>query len=386
MAQGAFEPIPVAQVFNLHPGALRNPPPIRAKKEFDNPPVSAEICQQMRKWFSCGWFCCLSALLCCPATRADAPLKFEEVFSLVRSNLTGVSEAELSKAGALGLIEQLKGKVELRDEAAPSANPTLIVKTNLFDDAYAYVRIERVAAGLGQRLIDAVKASPKVKGIVLDLRFAKGDDYAAAVEAVNAFIGAETAILKTGGDALKTSARSEIIEQPVVVLVNRQTGGAAEALAAALRDQQIALLIGSPTAGQAVVFEEFPLSGGQRLKIAKTKVALASGKEISAEGVAPDISVVADERNERRWLDDPYLPITKAESNAGSAPFLTSVTNRIPRRPSAAEVSRRHRELQEDGIDLPRPSGPPGHVVQDAALARGLDFLKGLAVRAPRLR
>jgi len=257
----------------------------------------------------------------------------------------------------------------------------------MVENAFAYVRVERVAKGLGQKISDAVKSVKSPKGLVLDLRFARGEDYTAVVDAANAFVKGEADVLKVGQDVRKTQARGEGIELPVTILVNRQTRGAAEALAAILQDQKVGLLIGGRTAGQALVFDEFPLSGGQQLKIARTRVALPSGKEIGSDGVAPDISLDVDERNERRWLEDPYASIARASTAGGPAPFLTSVTNRNNRRLNGAEVARRHREelADEETEPEPRRAEAPPQVVQDAALARALDFLKGVTA-APRLR
>jgi len=338
----------------------------------------------LNRWKSLG-----AGLLCtCGMSwtaRADAPVKFEEVFSLVRSNLTGVSESDLSRAAALGLIEKLQGKVELTEGASASTSP-VIAKTNILDGSFAYVRLNRTAAGMAAPIADFLKANKALKGLVLDLRFASGDDYAAVAEAVNLFVGNERTLLKFGEKIAKTSTRAEVIELPLVALINRQTSGASEALAAVLHDQQLALLIGDRSAGQVLVFDDFPLSSGQHLKIARAKVELAEGKSIDSKGLAPDIEVVADEKNERRWLEDPYIAISKPGTPTSGGAFLTSVTNRVARRPNASEVARRHRlELDED--DRPetiRPE-PAARIVQDAALARALDFLKGLAA-APRLR
>jgi hypothetical protein len=332
-----------------------------------------------------GLLCAVGTTLSSPA---EAPVKFDEIFSLVKSNVVGVSEADLSNAAAMGLIEKLQGKVELVEPGAnTNTSADLIAKTNFFDNAFAYVRVEKVANGLGQKIADAVKNAKSAKGVVLDLRFAKGDDYTAAVDAVNAFLKSEQDILKVGEHLQKSQPRSDAIELPVTVLINRQTRGAAEALAAALKEQQIGLLIGGRTAGQALVFDDFPLTGGQHLRIARTRVALASGKELGTEGVTPDIALDVDEKNERRWLEDPYASILKASSASGPAPFLTSVTNRLNRRLNSAEVARRHREeLEEGGLEPePRKPEPVPQVVQDAALARALDFLKGVTA-TPRLR
>src|ERR1041385_582548 len=222
----------------------------------------------MRKGFISRLLGCIFAGGFAFSAHADAPVKFDEVFSLVRSNLTGVSETDLNKAAAMGFIEKLGGKVELTDPTSTASNLPLIAKTNVFDGSFAYIRLSRVAPGVGQQISDAIKSGKKFKGVVLDLRFAKGDDYNAAVEAANAFVETEQPLLKWGDQTGKTKSNADAIKLPVVVLVNRQTSGAAEALAGALSVSQAALLVGNRTAGQAMAFEDFPLSGGQHLKIA----------------------------------------------------------------------------------------------------------------------
>lgn len=361
----------------------------RAQKTFDNHGASHEIASEMNKGFTRVSLCWMCVAALGFSARGDAPVKFDEVFSLVRSNLTGISEADLNKAAAQGLVDKLGGKVEITDPSSASSNLPLVAKTNVFDGSFGYVRLSRVAPGVGQQIIDAVKSNRKLKGVVLDLRFAKGEDYNAATEAANAFIETEQPLLKWGDQSAKTKANSDAVKLPVVVLINRQTSGAAEALAGALSTTQAALLVGGRTAGQAMAYEDFPLSNGQHLRIAHSKVELANGKAIGGEGVTPDIVVEADEKNERSWLDDPYRTILRPGVAAGPQPFLTSVTNRFGRRLNGAEVGRRHREEveQEEHPDAPpstttnRPAAaapPEERVVQDPALVRALDFLKGI--------
>lgn len=311
-------------------------------------------------------------------------MKFEEVFSLVRSNLTGLSEEELSKAAAQGLIEKLGGKVEISDPTSSAAMGAVVAKTNVFENAFAYVRLNRVAAGAGEQLKDAVAMNRKLKGVVLDLRFARGDDYNAAIDAANVFIDSEQTLLKWGEQSGRTKPNTHAIQLPLVVLVNQQTAGAAEALAGALSISQAALIVGQRTAGKAMSWADFPLSTGQHLKIARSPVELGNGKAITSEGLKPDLLVEADEKNERSWLDDPYRVIMKPGTAAGAQPFLTSVTNRFNRRMNASEIGRRFRE-ELDGQEHPeippprQPNPAEEKVVQDAALVRALDFLKGIS-------
>lgn len=320
------------------------------------------------------------------SARAEAP-KFDEALGLVRSNLTSISEADFNRAALEGLLEKLDGRVELIENDASGESGRMVAKTNYFDGAFGYIRLDRVRAGVGAELAGAVKSLKEkgaLKGVVLDLRFASGSDYSGAAAAIGVFLSTAENVLKWGSETAKTAGNGEAADLPLAALVNKETRGAAEALAAGLRDQRLALLIGQPTAGQALVFEDFKLSTGQKLRIGRGKVELPGGKAI--EALTPDITVDSAPEAERRWLDDPYLAVVKGSNAGGSAPFLTTLTNRAPRRVTGAEVGRRHREEIEGGIpaETARPSAPTANVVQDPALARALDFLKGLTL--PRLR
>ena len=90
----------------------------------------------------------------------------------------------------------------------------------------------------------------------------------------------------------------------MAVVINGQTAGAAEALAAILRENEVALLIGSATAGQASMFKEFPLENGQRLRIATAPVRLGNGKVLAS--LTPDIAVsVGADDDEKHFSDAP---------------------------------------------------------------------------------
>src|SRR5207249_12336882 len=131
----------------------------------------------------------------------------------------------------------------------------------------------------------------KLKGVVLDLRFSAGDDYQSAAAVADLFIPKEHPLLDWGSGVVKSRNKEDAIRIPVAVLVNRDTAGAAEALAAVLRETGTGLILGGKTAGQAMIAQEFPLKNGDRLRIATAPVQLGDGSALSAEGVKPDIAV-----------------------------------------------------------------------------------------------
>ncbi len=330
-----------------------------------------------------------------PTLRADTTNRvpdFNEIYSLVRAHLSGESAAELNRAAVEGLLHELGGKVRL--EAAKrtaSEEPTalLVSRTNVFERNIAYVRVREVSAGLAQAVGGAWEGLGRTNhliGTVLDLRYAGGGDYAAAAATVGLFLSQAEPLLDWGQGMARSTAKSGAIGRPVAVLVNGQTSGAAEALAAVLRQTGRGLILGAATSGQAMVKQAFPLKDGQRLWIATTPVRLGDGAEIGAEGLKPDIPVKVGAANERTYYENPFQRIVSARNATAAALAASlglSVTQGPPPVPlNEAELVREHQEgLSPDEAPPPtlkaRPQRP---VVRDPALARALDLLKGLAV------
>jgi C-terminal processing protease CtpA/Prc len=331
---------------------------------------------------SCLCLAALAARLCCavlPCAAAEQPLKLEEVLSVVRTNLS-ISEPELSGAAALGLIQQLGSKVQLvsTNTEAKAAESGAAMRTGTFDN-FGYFRVERVgsgAAGEVQKGWEALAASNHLKGAILDLRYAKGADYKAAAELADLFVQTERVLMKAGEVEHRSASGGSEIRQPLAVLVNRQTAGAPEALAAALRQAGAALLIGSSTAGEARLFESFDLSTGQTLRIGTVPV-LVAGEPIPSSGVVPDVPVQVSGLDERAYFQDPYAEVARLPEGQGTNDMALGQRGR---RFNEAELVRRHRE----GSDLlapmaEEPGATKARVVTDPVLARAIDFLKGVS-------
>jgi hypothetical protein len=342
-------------------------------------------------------FCFLLAATIGRAAPAGAPPNFEEVYQLLRSNLYGVSQADLDRAAVKGLLEQLPGQAMLEESnsaAIPSASDTL-AKVALYDDSYAYLRIGRVEGNLAEKLRAAYDGlartnNSKIRGVILDLRFAAGNDYGEAAAAADCFLNSDQPLLEWGTGSARATKKTNAIAAPVVILVNSQTAGAAESLAAALREADIGLILGGTTAGQAKIFKEFSLGNGEKLRIATAQIKLGNGTAL-ARGLKPDIAVETSLADERAYLEDPckILHPSAPAKNVSSTASSESSTNQPARRlTNEAELVRERRagETLDDGsveaspqiISAPEEPAPP--VIADTALARALDLLKGLAV------
>ncbi len=288
------------------------------------------------------------------AEEAQGP-DFKEVYDLIRTNLAGMSEGQLNRAAVGGLVSGLAPRVALvTNAAAPgtAGETPLVIKSSVFDGDILYVRVGRVGDGLA-KAISAACSKPettnKLKGVALDLRYAGGDDYAAAAAAADLFVKKEQPLLNWGNGMVQSKEKSNAIALPVAVLVNRQTAGAAEALAGALRETGAGLILGGRTAGQAMVAQEFPLKNGDRLRIATAPVKLGDGSALSAQGLKPDIAVEVSPEDERAYYADAFKVADRTNllASAGGPPTGSgSGTNRVARRPrfNEAELVRERRE------------------------------------------
>ncbi len=325
-------------------------------------------------------------------TTNSAP-DFNQVYDLVRAHLGGVSAAELNRAAVHGLVSELSPRVALvpGDAATRTAREApLVSKSALFEGPIAYVRVGRVDEGLARALRDAygqLSTTNKLKGLTLDLRYAGGENYAAAAAVADLFLKKERPLLNWGDGMVRSKEKNDAINLPVAVLVNRWTAAAAEALAAVLRETGTGLILGNKTAGQAMIAQEFPLADGQRLRVATAPIQLGDGSALSEKGVAPDITVQVKPEEELAYYADAFQAMPRTNLSARADLSLTNLadgTNQSPRRPrfNEAELVRERREgvsLEEDVVPG-RDNEAERQVVRDPALARALDLLKGLAV------
>lgn len=318
---------------------------------------------------------------------------FQEVYDLLKANLAGTTDQELKQAAVRGLLDQLAAKVSIVGEPVRSLSESvtnLAVSASVFERSFGYFRIARLVAESSTRFqqsLHTLRSTNNLKGIVLDLRFASGQDYAAAVAMADLFLSSESPLVDWGEGWRKATTKTNAISLPVAILVNRKTTGAAEVLAGILRHREVGLLLGTNTAGQANMAKEFSLKSGQRLRLAIAPVKVADGQELPFTGIKADIEVDVTPEDELAWYGDAYKALAKPGRSTSLTNDLASGTNLAPRRRvNEAELVRMSREGSLPDRDNPltnapgRMFEPAPPVVNDPVLARALDLLKGLAV------
>ena len=135
------------------------------------------------------------------------------------------------------------------------------------------------------------------QAFVLDLRDNPGGYLTKAVDVASLFIksGVVVEIETLESTTTKQVSGEVVTNAPLVVLVNGNTAGSAEVVAAALRDANRATLVGTTTMGKGSVQVTEPLSFGGALRYTAARYKSPLGHSIDGVGVSPNVTVTMRE-------------------------------------------------------------------------------------------
>ncbi|WP_212854850.1 S41 family peptidase [Helicobacter pylori] len=173
--------------------------------------------------------------------------------------------------------------------------PSVYVK-KIKDISYLYVRVNSFDKNVTKSVLDGLKANPKTKGIVLDLRGNPGGLLNQAVGLSNLFIKEGILVSQKGKNKeenleYKANGRAPYTNLPIAVLVNGGSASASEIVAGALQDHKRAIIIGEKTFGKGSVQVLLPVNKDEAIKITTARYYLPSGRTIQAKGITPDIVI-----------------------------------------------------------------------------------------------
>ncbi len=165
--------------------------------------------------------------------------------------------------------------------------------------------------------------------ILLDLRDIASGDMDSAVQLANVFLKSGTIATLEGQKYPKQTWTADqknfLTEAPLVVLVNHGTAGPAEIVAAALKDNNRAQLVGDRTYGSGSVQKQIPLPDGAVLFLSVAKYRGPDGNAIQDNAVTPNVTVA---ENNGFGLVAP--PVSAGTVTKPSAPATSGPTAQRP--------------------------------------------------------
>lgn len=154
-----------------------------------------------------------------------------------------------------------------------------------------------------------------INGLILDLRNNSGGLLKNAIEIADMFL-TEGMIVSTVGSLGKTNEfanSNQLFKNNVIILVNENTASASEIVASALKENNRAIIIGTPTYGKGLVQEIVKLPDDSALHITIAAYLTPSGKNIDKVGITPDVVIFDQERQLEKAID--ILTTTTSMSN-----------------------------------------------------------------------
>ena len=136
-----------------------------------------------------------------------------------------------------------------------------------------------------------------MKGLIIDVRNNPGGLLYTAIDEASRFLEDGKVVVSTKSkseeeEVYKASGmRVKYLDIPIVVLINKGSASGSEILAAALRENNRAILVGETTFGKGSVQTIVPLSDGSALRLTTSKYYTPGGESIHESGVVPDIEV-----------------------------------------------------------------------------------------------
>lgn len=170
-------------------------------------------------------------------------------------------------------------------------------------------RFDDTTVELSRRYAQEMKTKD-VKGVILDLRGNGGGLLSAAQDVSGIWLEDRVVVSERGRGTkiqeLRSGRNTLLAGIPTAVLVNGSSASASEIVAGALKDYNVATLIGEKTFGKGSVQQLINLDSGAVLRVTIAKWYTPNGKNIKKDGIEPNkkVTLSADDINAGR---DPQL-------------------------------------------------------------------------------
>jgi hypothetical protein len=307
----------------------------------------------------------------------------QQAIPIIRQNYVdpaALNETELGRAVLAGLLSRLGRGVMLLPARGPEPTPSPApFYREIIANHIGYLRPGDLSRDQFQEMNSTLRgfAGKKIDALILDLRgSAETNDYEMAATFANSFVPKGRPLFTLRGPGGKevrafVAGQDPVYQGLLVILVDGETAGAAEALAGVLRFGDKAILIGQTTAGRAVSYVDRPLPSGNILRIAGAQVTLPNQQSLFPNGLTPDLPVTQPVAEKNL--------IFQRSLTQGMAPFVFE--NDRPHLNEAALLAGTNPEIDAAQAAQQRRGQNGGSPApHDAALQRAVDVVTSIGV------
>jgi hypothetical protein len=291
-----------------------------------------------------------------------------------------LEEPALSRARLHGLLQRMGNGARIYSGPSQASAEMQPFRAAMLPNEIAYIRIGALDPDTAANLDVTLESYKKPPGaLVLDLRATPPhSDFELAAEVCRRFCQKGRILFsikrtRANDEEVLTSRMNPLYRGPLVVLVDSDTSGSGEVIAAVLRTHLGAYVIGNQTKGEAAQFEEIALEKGRVLKVAVGEVTLPDATPVFPGGLRPDLVVdVTQEKTDEllyaAMQEQDLTPfVTEKERARMNEAALVAGTN--PETDAAIEAQR-----NKAAGKLPKPH------LRDVALQRAVDYITAVRI------
>lgn len=267
---------------------------------------------------------------------------------------------------------------------------TPTVEGNIIDDDIGYIVLSEFTPQTGEQMLESVKdlVNQGIKGLIIDERNNSGGAVDGAMQVANIFLPANKTLVTIQGkkgtnrDQRYISTGSTLVpgDLPIVLLTNGGSASSSEILAAAMKENNRATLIGTKTFGKGVVQDVFKFGEGYA-QVTTAHYYTPTGENIHKKGIEPDIMV------EDIKLEDEEIP---AYETLMTEKALSTFADEHPD-PTTENILLFSEQYSDKGINrdilnilmrneylgrIPFDDRPVGDLVFDKQLKRAVEFIR----------
>lgn len=173
------------------------------------------------------------------------------------------------------------------------------------DKSIAWLKLTRFGELTSKQWDDSItkiiNEKLNIKGVILDIRGNPGGYLSGAVSLASEFLDKGVVVkqenYKGEVETYSVNRRGQLLDIPLVVLIDKGSASASEILAGALRDHNRAKIVGAVSFGKGTIQEAEDLTGGAGLHITTAKWLTPNGTWVHKTGLKPDFEVENDPNN-----------------------------------------------------------------------------------------
>jgi len=236
--------------------------------------------------------------------RIEAGESLDDFLSCLETNGIVIDRSAVLSGGLKGMLQSIDPAAILDEvnsavrEVNKEDRGPAIQAVELWPENLAYLKVSGLEPGSGVEIFAHIQSLGASRGLLFDLRGARGEDLESVGILAGLVYGPQEPlfiITDNKGTALLTNIVTGIYaKRPVMMmLIDKGTGGASEALASLFKGCPGVMLIGSVSRGDPYLHQWLSLPGGRTARLTMRKWKPVSGGTYEKVGIRPDILVGA---------------------------------------------------------------------------------------------